>query len=120
MTWYDKEKGEAREAAHPEKFKLTLYGISRQLFVVVGGYFFSLRACKIRPIRATTKVQNRKKSWYVIIGIPSFLCGLEGKPLRTWRASRLGSLVSRVPIIARDHKPHNLIFYRLTADLALQ
>lgn len=25
-------------------------------------------------------VQNRKKSWYVIIGIPSFLYGLEGCP----------------------------------------
>lgn len=38
-----------------------------------GDYFFALKILWHRPTRLTTKVQNRNKSEYVIIGMPSFL-----------------------------------------------
>ena len=76
---------------------------SRQLFAVVGGYFLlSLKIWYNRLIRATTNVQNKKKSWYVIIVIPSFLFGLEGQPLRQWRAAALALWFSLIAIISWD------------------
>ena len=74
-----------------------------------GGYFFlSLKIWYNRLIRATTNVQNKKKSWYVIIVIPSFLFGLEGKSLRQWRAAALALRFSRAVIIACGYKNRNL------------
>ena len=44
ICYADNRKGEATEAAYPHTlYNLHLYDVSRQLVLVVGGYFFSLK-----------------------------------------------------------------------------
>ena len=90
MCYIKRRKGKAIEAATLRGLKLHRYKRRAVITSDSGGYFLlSFKIWYVRLIRATTNVQNKKKSWYVIIAIPSFPLWSGGFTPPRWRGAAL-------------------------------
>ena len=90
MCYIRRRKGKAIEAATLRGLKLHRYKRRAVTTSDSGGYFLlSFKIWYVRLIRATTNVQNKKKSWYVIIAIPSFPLWSGGFTPPWWRVAAL-------------------------------